>query len=180
MKTKIINLISSPGVGKSVCAGLIFAELKIRGYITEYAQEYVKNLIWKDELELIKNQYLISYQQYLLFKGMNKKVEYIVTDGSLIHGLYYNRHYKDNVSDIKKTEKKILEWISEFDNIYIFLERGDYKYEENGRIHSFQESLKIQEELKILLDDLSIKRLCIKSDKNNISQMIEYIINESD
>lgn len=176
MKTKVINLIASPSSGKSVCAGLIFAELKIRGYITEYAQEYIKTLIWREELEAIKNQYWVTYQQYLLLRGINNKVQYIVTDGSLIHGLYYNRTYHDNVSNVQKTEAKILEWISEFDNIYIFLERGDYKFEQEGRIHTYEQSLEIQKDLKNLLDELGIKYLTIKSERDNIDTMVKYIL----
>ncbi len=176
MKTKVINLIASPSSGKSVCAGLIFAELKIRGYVTEYAQEYIKNLIWRGEIEAIKNQYWVTYQQYLLLRGINNKVQYIVTDGSLIHGLYYNRTYHDNVSNVEKTEKKILEWVSEFDNIYIFLERGDYKFEQEGRIHTYEQSLQIQTELKNLLDELGIKYLTIKSERTNIDTMVDYIL----
>ena len=176
MKTKVINLISSPSGGKSVCAGLIFAELKIRGFVTEYAQEYIKNLIWRGELEAIKNQYWVTYQQYLLLRGINNKVQYIVTDGSLIHGLYYNKTYHDNVSNIEKTDTKIREWISEFDNIYIFLERGDYKFEQEGRIHTYEQSLEIQKDLKNLLDEMGLEYLTIKSDRNNIDKIVEYIL----
>ena len=175
-RTKVINLISGPGVGKSVCAGLIFSELKIRNYSAEYAQEYVKQLIWKGDFETIKNQYYVSSKQYELLKNINGKVDYIVTDGSLIHGLYYNRTFKDNVSDIERTEVRIKELISEFENVYIFLERGLYPFEEVGRIHTYEESLKINKELEELLIDMKIKYLKITSSKMNIDKMIEYII----
>ena len=177
-RTKVVNLIGAPSSGKSLCAGLIFAELKIKNYTTEYVQEYVKHLVWKGDLETVKKQYYVSSQQYKLLKNINGKVDYIVTDGSLIHGLYYNKTYKDNVSNIEKTEEKIIEYLSEFDNIFIFLERNEkFRYETEGRIHSFEESIKIESDLKKLLDSLNLEYLCIKSDKENVKNMINYIIN---
>ena len=175
-KTKVINIISAPSFGKSVCAGLIFSELKIKHYNTEYVQEYVKHLIWKGDLETVKNQYFVSTKQYELLNNVNGKVDYIVTDGSLLHGLYYNKTYKDNVSNIFKTNDKILEYISHFDNIFIFLHKGDYPFEQSGRIHSYEESLEINKDLKNLLDNLGFSYLEVISDKSNIEQMINYVL----
>lgn len=176
-KTKVINIISAPSFGKSVCAGLLFSELKIKHFSVEYVQEYVKHLIWKGDLETIKNQYYVSSKQYELLKNVNGKVDFIVTDGSLLHGLYYNKTYTDNVCDISKTNDKILEYISNFDNIFILLEKGDYPFEQCGRIHTFEESLNINKDLKNLLNELNFKYLEIISDKNNIPKMLDYILN---
>jgi nicotinamide riboside kinase len=175
-KTKVVNLIGAPSVGKSVFAGLIFAELKMKNYVTEYIQEYAKHLVWMEDYETIKNQYYISAQQYKILKSVNTKVDIIVTDGALLHGIYYNRTYKDNVSNIEKTEEKIKEYINEFENIYIFLERGEFKYEKEGRLHTYEESIKISKEIKELLKELNIVYLEVKSDKSNLSEMIDYII----
>jgi len=174
-KTKVVNLIGAPSVGKSVFAGLIFAELKIKNYITEYIQEYAKHLVWMEDYETIKNQYYVTTQQYKILKSVNNKVDIIVTDGALFHGLYYNRTYYDNVSNIEKTEVKIKEYMNEFDNIYIFLERGEFRYENEGRLHTYEESVKINKEMKELLKELDIEYLEIKSDKTNIKDMLEYI-----
>jgi nicotinamide riboside kinase len=178
-KTKVVNLIGAPSVGKSVFAGLIFAELKIKNYVTEYIQEYAKHLVWMEDYETIRNQYYITAQQYKILKSVNNKVDIIVTDGALVHGIYYNRTYKDNVSNIEKTEERIKEYINEFDNIYIFLERGEFKYEKEGRLHTYEESIRIEREIKELLNELCIDYLEIKSDKVNLNKMIDYIIEKS-
>ena len=175
-KTKVVNLIGAPCVGKSVFAGLIFAELKMQNYITEYIQEYAKHLVWMEDYETIKNQYYVSTQQYKILKSVNEKVDIIVTDGALLHGIYYNRTYKDNVSNIEKTEEKIKKYMEEFDNIYIFLERGEFKYENEGRLHTYNESIKISKEIKELLNELNLEYLEIKSDKKNLNKMLEYIM----
>lgn len=175
-KTILVNLIGAPGVGKSVFAGLIFAELKMRNYVTEYIQEYAKHLVWLEDYETIKNQYYVSTQQYKILKSVNNKVDIIVTDGSLFHSMYYNKTYKENVSNIEKTEEKIKEYMSEFNNIYIYLERGEFKYEEEGRLHSYEESVRISEEMKKMLKELKIEYIEVKSDKVNINKMLEYIM----
>ena len=82
-----------------------------------------------------------------MIKSVNGKVEYICLDSPLLLGIYYNRYHPDNVSNVEKTEKMILEKMKEFDNIYIFIERNkEFPYEIEGRIHNEKES-----------DDISIK-----------------------
>lgn len=174
--TIVINLIAAPGVGKSVFAALLFAELKIKGYTVEYVPEYVKSLVWKGDLETIHNQFYVSSKQYQLLKAVKDKVDFIVTDGSLFLGLYYNLHWKENVSDVQKTDLKIKEYLKEFDNRYIFLKRGDFKYEQAGRIHSEEESWTIQNELEDLLKRESINYTEYMSNKANLDLMIKEII----
>jgi hypothetical protein len=170
--TVVINLISSPGCGKSVFAALIFAELKMKGYTVEYVPEYVKSLVWKGDLQTIHNQYYVSTQQYVLLKAVDGKVDYIVTDGSLFLGLYYNRHWKENVCDVHKTEAKIKGYLSEFNNHYIFLKRGDFKYEQAGRLHTEEESAMIQDELKSLLLSEKVQFNEYISSKTNLEAIL--------
>lgn len=174
--TIVINLIGSPGVGKSVIAAILFAELKMKGYTVEYVPEYVKSLVWKGDLETIQNQFYVSTQQYKLLKAVKGKVDYIVTDGSLFLGLYYNRHWEDNVSDIEKTEIKIKDYLSEFTNHFIFLKRGDFKYEKEGRIHSEEESWRIQDDLEYLLKIEGIDYKEYISSKSNIESMLKDLL----
>jgi len=99
MKTYIINIVAGPGVGKSTIAAIIYALLKKEKYHTQ-----------KKLLKLYQN-----------------KVKFIVTDGSLFHGIIYNKINPDNTSNIKKTEKAILKWWNEFNNIVIYLKRNKKK-----------------------------------------------------
>lgn len=177
--TIVINLIGSPGVGKSVIAAILFAELKMKGYTVEYVPEYVKSLVWKGDLETIKNQYYVSTQQYKLLQAVNGKVDFIVTDGSLFLGLYYNRHWKDNVSDIEKTELRIKDYMSQFTNYFIFLKRGDFKYEKEGRIHTEEESWNIQDDLDYLLKIEGIDFKEYISSKSNIDSMLNALLDSN-
>ena len=46
MKTIVINLIGSPGTGKSTLASELFSKMKWQGYDVELVSEYAKELVW--------------------------------------------------------------------------------------------------------------------------------------
>jgi adenylate kinase family enzyme len=173
--TKIINLVAGPGVGKTTIAALLFGEMKLQHCNVEYVQEYAKHLVWMKEFELLNNQHHVSNHQYKLFKSMNNVVDYIVTDGSLLHGLYYNRYVDTNVSNIEKTEKAILDWYNEFDNIVIFLERQNFAYETAGRIQTYEEAIEIDKALITILKNLNIKHFTLPSAPNSVKGILDII-----
>jgi len=108
---------------------------------------------------------------------MNGVVDFIVTDGPLSHGLYYNMFNKNNTSDKDKTNSYILKCLSEFDNINIFVERGKFKYETEGRIQSEEEAIEIDTVLKHVLKQNSIDFTVINSQvlEDNINKILELI-----
>ena len=175
MRSKVINFIGAPSVGKSLMTALTFAELKCMHKSAELVQEYAKQLVWQERFEELNNQWFVSNSQYKMLKALQGRVEWILTDSPLLLGLFYNTFHKDNVCNIQKTEKMILSRMSEFDNVYIFLERGDFPYEQTGRIHTRLESDEIQCQLKELMDKLGIKYLQVKSDKGSIPEIVRYI-----
>jgi len=179
MKTKVINFVASPSSGKSLMAALIFSELKMRHFKTEYVQEYAKTLIWKNCLDDLANQYNVSLEQYRMIKSVDGKVEFICLDSPLLLGLFYNRYHDKNVCNVEKTEEMILSKISEFDNVYIFLDRNEeYPYEMEGRIHDETESKVIADKLLCLMDELGIKYARFKSDRKNVNLILDYILDE--
>ena len=164
MQTKIINIIGAPSSGKTLTAALLFAKMKIKSKSVEYVPEFVKKLVWEEDFDSINNQYYICQQQYKLLKSINGKVEYIITDGALLHTLLYNEYNVNNVSDIKKTEKRALELMNEFENIYIYIERNEnYKYEESGRYHSEKEAQILDSMLKEIIKNLKLDCIFVKS-----------------
>ena len=178
-KTYIINLIGGPGSGKSVLAALLFAKLKVHKnkYLVEYVQEYAKYLVWTKQFDILNNQHYVTQYQYKLLKQMDKHVDFIVTDGPLIQGMYYNMHNKDNISNVEKTEQYMIDCHHEFNNINIFLNRGDYEYETQGRLQTEEESREIDVILKHLLKQKKIefKVFDAGADDENINKIIDYI-----
>lgn len=177
MTTRVVNLVGGPGVGKTVMASLIFAEIKIRQKTAELAPEYAKRLVWMKEFEMLDDQYMVSTEQYKLIRSMNGKVDYIVTDGPLFHGLYYNRYNKNNTSNVELTEKRILRYMGEFKNITIYLVRGDYAYETEGRQQkTVEEAVAIDIRLRSMLDEHKIEYKAFMTNKKNVSEMVDYIM----
>ena len=179
-KTFVVNLIGGPGIGKTTLSALIFAKLKMHPnkYVVEYVQEYAKQLVWTKNFDILNNQHYVSQYQYKLLKQMNGQLDFIVTDGPIIQGIYYNLHNRENTSNVDKTEKAILEWHHEFYNINIFLKRGGFDYEAQGRLQNEEEAKEIDVILKHLLkqNDIDFVMFDANSDNENIGRIVEYII----
>lgn len=179
-QTVLINLISGPGSGKTTTAAQIFAEMKIRKLNIEYVQEYAKLLVWTEKFETLNNQYQVSYEQFNIFNSLNGKVDFIITDGSLLHGLVYNVLNKDNTSNIIKTHQSILNWYSKFKNINIFLERDEnIPYESEGRLEDIMSAIEIDKLLKIELQKQKIKHTDITVAGIDIAKICDFILEEA-
>ena len=136
MKTIVINLIGSPGTGKSTLASELFSKMKWKGHDVELVSEYAKELVWEERHETFKNEiYLFAKQHHRLFR-LNNKVKYIITDRPLILSLFYNEKYGDSSTEFKNI---VLHEINKFENINVFLERTK-PYVKKGRNQTEEES----------------------------------------
>jgi hypothetical protein len=177
MKTKVVNFVSGAGAGKSLMAAMTFAELKMRHIKAEYVQEYAKTLVWQRRYEELDNQYQVSTEQYRMIKAVDGAVDYIVCDSGLIIGVFYNRYHKTNVCDVQKTEQMLLNKMTEFDNIYIFLERNpEFPFEQQGRIQDEQEAKLIDKQFKNLLEELKLPYKSFLSSRDSIPKILDYIL----
>ena len=175
--TKVVNFIGAPSVGKSTMSSLVYAEMKMLHKSVEIVPEVAKWLIYKDQIEKLNDQYFVSSKQYKQVKALDGKIEYVIGDSGIISGLYYNRAYSNNMSDISKTEQMILSKNNEFQNIYIFIEKNtDFAYENEGRIHTEEQSNIIQLELKEMLNELNLPYKSFLSSKKSVPGIVEYIL----
>jgi len=178
MKTKVVNFVSGAGAGKSLMSAMTFAELKMRHIKAEYVQEYAKTLVWQKRFDELDNQYQVSMEQYRMIKSVDGAVDYIVCDSGLIIGVFYNRYHKTNVCDVQKTEQMLLNKMTEFDNIYIFLERNpEFPFEQEGRMQDEQEAKLIDKQFKNLLEELKLPYKSFLSSRESIPKILDYICN---
>jgi len=142
--TLFVNLFGGPCVGKSVlCAG-IFSQLKIRGIECEMALEYVKDLVWEESFEKIKNQiYIFGKQQNRLFR-LNGKVDVVITDSPLLNSIVYYKGKNPHFTDTVMHEFKQLNTL----NYYI---SRTFEYVDNGRMQSLEGAKQVDRDYKELI-----------------------------
>lgn len=139
---KVINLIGGPGCGKSTTAAGLFYELKKKGYSVELVTEYAKTRVWEDALKTLKDQIYVFGKQHHSQWKLEGKVDYIVTDSSLLFSIIYGG---DQVTEA--FESLVIEDFKRFNNVCIFLERTGIDYERNGRLETSQEAEEIDKRI---------------------------------
>ena len=175
-RTFVINMFSGPGSGKSTLAAELYVYMKKKGYKVEFLQEYAKKLVWEKDYETLNNQQFVSYKYYKSILAMKGCVDFIILDSSLINGIWYNWNNPDNLSNMEKTEALIYKYYNEFNNINFVINRGNYQYENLGRIQSEAESKQIDKELTMIVDRLNIEYKEVNiEDGNAIATIMEEI-----
>ena len=141
--TKVINIIGGPGCDKSLFSAAIILNLNLRHKTVETIPDYAKTLVWQRDYETLKNQYQIAQRQFQMIELLDGQVQFLVTECSLPQVMFYNEHYPDNICDIAKTKRQILEWYKQHNNVNVLVERGDKKYIHTGRFQDEEEAKKI-------------------------------------
>jgi hypothetical protein len=176
--TIIINILGAPGIGKSTIAALLFYKMKSHEYNVEYVQEYAKKLIWTKRFDELNNQHQVTKKQYQVLKNMDGHIDFIITDGPLLHGVIYNKLNKDNICNVEKTQEYIYKCNDHFKNINILLTHVNNRtYVNAGRVHTESESYMIADMLKDILQTKEYKSFPASGEY--IDEILEYIKDEA-
>ena len=153
MRTLVVNLFAGPGGGKTTCAWDIASKLKQRGIEAEYVSEYAKELVWDGKTEMLdgslENQKKLYEEQNRRVQRLLGKVDVVVTDSPAILSAIYAK---------ETDEEFIKQMLSDFNNqknFNLFINRGK-TFQQQGRIHTLEESKKIDKEIKKFLVDNNI------------------------
>ena len=149
--TKVINIIGGPGCDKSLFTAAIILYLNLHHKTVEQIPDFAKSLVWQKDYEALKNQYNIAQQQFRMLELLDGQVQYLVTESSLPQIMYYNEHYPDNICDIAKTRKQILEWYKQHNNINVMVERSERKYVHTGRFQDEEQAKEVDRGMRALL-----------------------------
>lgn len=128
--TKVINLFSGPGAGKSTTAAGIFYLMKRNGHSVELVQEYAKECVWDNSIDKMADQFYLLAKQNRRLDRLVGKVDYIVTDSPLLLCAYYGDKYGRH-PDIIVPVTTIL--FNKYDNHNYFLERTK-PFDPRGRL----------------------------------------------
>lgn len=144
MKPIVVNLLGSPGTGKSTIAAEVFAKLKWAGINCELVTEFAKDLTWERRTHTLQNQiYIFGKQHHRLFR-LHDKVDVIITDSPLILSGFYDSMYgedRNELTDLIRRE------VMRYENMNYFLNRTK-PYNPKGRNQTEEESNMLSVSLK--------------------------------
>lgn len=157
--TIVINAFAGPGAGKTTSCLEVAEKLKKQGFVTEYVQEYAKELVYDNNLIMLdghyEHQFAILNEQMKRINRLYGKVDFIVTDSPiLLNNTYLNEDkntevylaYSDSVNKLYGL----------YNNFNYFVERDTLVFEKEGRIHNLEQSIAIDNELKNMLHNNQI------------------------
>lgn len=176
--TVVINLSGGPSCGKSLSGLELTACLKRKGYCCELVQELAKTLVFTGDFETLNNQYMVSRKQYDAIKLLHDKggIDFIITDGPVTHGLYYNLYNPENSSDKEKTEAMIMKLHNSLLTINILISRGSHDYETKGRYQTEDEAKEVDQRLFELYNQYGIVFQSIPFIGNEIQPFVDYVL----
>lgn len=151
-KAKVINILGSPGVGKSTFAARLFSDMKIKDFNVEMCSEFIKDKIWEEHRMVLQNQLYIFASQYFKLCSVADKADFVISDGALITEPLYNNYEEPMKSHLNLLVKDVE---SHFDNLYFFIQHPVNHvngYKEFGRLHSLEDSKEKENQLRNFLD----------------------------
>ena len=157
--TIVINAFAGPGAGKTTSCLEVAEKLKKQGFVTEYVQEYAKELVYDNDLIMLdghyEHQFAILNEQMKRINRLYGKVDFIVTDSPiLLNNTYLNEDKNTEVYSAYSDSVNKLYGL--YNNFNYFVERDTSVFEKEGRIHNLEQSIAIDNELKNMLHNNQI------------------------
>ncbi len=147
-----INLFGGPGIGKSTTRSQIFYELKKRNLIIEEIVEFAKTATYKKDYVTLSDQIYVFGQQHHMHHVLDNQVDYVVTDSPFLMGLVYTDQSLNGYNILKKL---MITQHKSYDTLNILLTR-DHAFQDYGRTQNEEQSIKIHNDIKNLLDKANI------------------------
>lgn len=157
--TIVINAFAGPGAGKTTSCLEVAEKLKKQGFVTEYVQEYAKELVYDNNFIMLdghyEHQFAILNEQVKRINRLYGKVDFIVTDSPiLLNNTYLNEDKNTEVYSAYSDSVNKLYGL--YNNFNYFVERDTSVFEKEGRIHNLEQSIAIDNELKNMLHNNQI------------------------
>lgn len=151
----VVNLCGAPGAGKSTGAAYIFSRLKMAGINAELVTEFAKDKTWESNTAALSNQVYMFGKQLFKTTRCANQVDVIVTDSPLFLSILYNRQSDEKTRLPDSFETLVCDIAKHFNNITYLVKRVK-PYNPAGRNQTADESDKLYEELKEILEEFNI------------------------
>ena len=169
----VVNLFGAPGSGKSTGAAYIFSQLKMKGLNAEYVTEYAKDKVWERSKKVFNNQAYIFGKQYFRMSRLEEEVDVIITDSPLLLSAFYN-----NSKLLGKDFNNMVYKVFNSYNSLNFMINRVKPYNSSGRMQTEEQSNKIKESMKYLLDSYNVDYMDIDGDKNGYDAIVNEVLEE--
>lgn len=147
----VVNFYGSPGAGKTVAATSLFASLKRSHIDAVLVNEFAHHKVVENNKTALNNQlYIWANQQFNIFAGYHH-ADVVITDSPMLLGIIYNTQASPMLREV------ILHEYNKYNNLNLLVTMdGSHPYSMVGRIHSFTQSVTLQNEICEMLDDHEI------------------------
>lgn len=166
----IINLFGGPCIFKSTIAAELFAKLKWNKVSCELVQEVAKQKIYEGNNKSLELQFQIGFNQLYNQRIVMDNVDVVITDSPFILSNIYNISSPHlNIGFVREFEK--------FNNLNYLLIRKESEYTVNGRIHSYEDALAIDQKVKSFLLMEKIPYFELDADKKASDNILSHVMN---
>lgn len=151
--TVIVNLVGGPCSGKSTTAAGLFNIMKLQTrQKVEIVTEVIKDFVYDNNTEAMADQVLITAVQNHRLRRLLNKVDFIISDASLLNAVVYNEFYDDEENLSSSLSRKLY---NQYDNMVFLLPRKP-EYDQYGRTQTEDEAKFIDELFVKNLDELGV------------------------
>lgn len=151
--TIVVNLVGGPCCGKSTTAAGLFHAMKLQTrQKVEIVTEVIKDFVYDNNTEAMADQVLITAVQNHRLRRLLNKVDFIISDASLLNAVVYNEFYDDEENLSSALSRKLY---NQYDNMVFLLPRKP-EYDQYGRTQSEDEAKFIDELFVKNLDELGV------------------------
>lgn len=172
---KVINLFGAPGAGKSAARSGLFWLMKVKGMSVEEVSEYAKYLVLAGRhWQLSKDQLYVMAKQHHKLLILEGQYEFAVTDSPLPLASYYSGPETPG-----SFHPMCMEYFNRFENLNFFLTRdvsqAGSNFEEVGRLHNREQSIRIEHEQKEFLARLGLSWIDLEIDHKSPWEILKRI-----
>ena len=179
--TKIINLFGGAGIGKSSIAGGLLHQLKKRHYSVDAPYEFPKALAWDSNTEAVKDQLFVIGNQHRGITRSWGKVDYIIMDSPILLALVYKNLYNKTKDEYPAClygdgfDFMIANIHNYYDNVNIFIKRTKSDFEDVGRYQTLEESIRVDNRIKEVLEQINVKYHEIEPDDTVMDNILKLL-----
>jgi ABC-type Fe3+/spermidine/putrescine transport system ATPase subunit len=157
---KVVNMLGGPGCRKSTTALLVAGLMKAKKLNVEYVNEYPKDLVYENRPDMFAEQdYIFAQQNKRLRRLVKSKVEWAITDTSLLLSLFYR---PQNFYENDSFDSFVRSVYSTYTNINILLSRPD-NYVQFGRNETEEQAKQIDKNIVDFLNKNYIQYFSFES-----------------